>query len=272
MLKVQKYPKFKEFTKSRDSYDLATKGFFIKKNILSKYEIKETVKLLDKLINEDLKTYGSEFLRQKGESGQIRALILRDRWFEKFSNSKFIDSTLKEHLISTGILHLMNGIVTTPNAVHNQSSFHRDFPKPFISSRILSLNIFFALTKFNKETGGTWIVPGSHRIETFPKPDIIEKNKIQINCNPGDVLIFDSMIIHGSGTNFSKKKRYAINSQFTYPFIKQQIDLPEFCKKLNISLKSRVNQRIGGWSISPKSIDEFRYGVNGKRTYRSKQG
>lgn len=272
MTNIQKYPNISFFSKNKEAYKFNTDGYFIKKNVLKKNQISQAKQLIKKYLIEDQNLYGAKFLKNKGEIGQIRSLILRNKWFEIFCNSKFVNKILNDYLSDKSILHLINGIVTSPNIKHNQASFHRDFPKSFICSKPLSINIFYALTKFDGKTGGTWVVPGSHKIESFPKSETIDSNKIQINCNAGDALIFDSMLVHGSGKNYTKSKRFAINTQFTYPFIKQQIDLPEMYKNIKFKLTKKVEQRIGCWTIPPKSIDEFRHGVNGKRTYRSGQG
>jgi len=270
---IQTYLGFSEYSQSKIMYDLSSVGYSVVKNVLSSEEVRITVQYLKKLMDDDIAIYGDSFLRNKGELGQIRAPICRDAWFDIFAHSNFVDEILKSCLYDTSILHLMNGIITSPGFEHNQASFHRDFPKPFVANRPLSINIFYALTEFNKATGGTWLVPGSHKLVDFPSKSIIEKNKIQLTCGPGDVLVFDSMLIHASGINTSEDDRYSLNTQFTLPFVKQQLNMPEFLKICDRQPPdSLVFQRMGGWTIPPKSVDEFRYGVSGERTYRSNQG
>ncbi len=270
---VQRYLGFSEYSASKIMFDLDSVGYSIMKSVLSPEEVRTTIDRLRNLRDEEVSIYGDSFLKSKGEYGQIRAPICRDSWFDMFARSVFVDEVLNSCLYDSSILHLMNGIVTSPNVKHNQALFHRDFPKPFVANRPLSVNIFYALTEFNGTTGGTWLVPGSHKLVDFPSQSLIEENKIQLHCAPGDVIVFDSMLVHASGINTSGDYRYALNTQFTLPFIKQQLDMPEFLKKCDRPTPDDlVFQRMGGWTIPPKSIDEFRHGVNGERTYKSSQG
>jgi len=262
----------KNYSGNELAYELATNGFFVFKNVVNNETVDIAKTKLLEIYNSEINEYGDEFLKSTGELGQLRALILKDSFFEKFVRSDFINKILNDHLTPAAILHLINGIVTKASVSHNQASFHRDFPKPFSSSRPLSLNIFYPLVDFDKKFGGTYFLPGSHKLEEFPSEEIIKNSAVQINCSAGDVIIFDSMLVHAGGKNSSDEVRFAINTQFTFPFIKQQIDLAEYYKSKKLHMDEEVEQRLGCWSIPPKSTKEFRFGKNGKRTYRSGQG
>ncbi len=148
--------------------------------------------------------------------------------------------------------------------------FHRDFNKQFFSDKPLSINAFWVIDEFNENTGGTWVVPYSHKFLSWPSDDFLNSTAIQISANPGSVIFFDSRIIHKGGINRSNKPRRAINHQFTLPFIKQQVDFPSMLKD-KIDKESKLAQTLGFWTIPPKSIEEFRADPE-NRTYRSGQG
>jgi len=270
---IQTFKGFTPFEGSKESYEFTTKGFFIRKNIIPHLLIEKSIKKIETLQTEEINLFGEEFLRNSGELGQIRALICRDPFFEIYCTTPFVDEILKTYLLDTSILHLMNGIVTTPNNLHNQAKFHRDLAKPFLTTPPLSINIFYALTEFTADTGGTWVVPGSHKLREFPSKEIIESTKVQIECEAGDAIIFDSTLVHASGINFSDSKRYALNTQFTPAFLKQQINLPMLAIENEcVFADSKTIQRIGAHAIPPNNLKEFRYGINGERTYRGNQG
>ena len=269
---TQKYPLMRLFDGDEVAYELETSGICVVKSVLSEELIANAKAKLSDIYKQDLKEYGEDWLASSGELGQLRALVLRDKFFEVFVKSDFIDGVLERFLSPTSILHLINGIVTKPSEKHNQSKFHRDFAKPFISNRPLSLNIFYPLVDFGEDFGGTYFLPGSHKVEGFPSNSAIKRTAKQINCSAGDAIIFDSMLIHAGASNQSNQTRFAINTQFTLPFIKQQIDLPVYYETTSFVFQEEIEQRLGCWSVAPKSTKEFRFGKNGRRTYRSGQG
>jgi ectoine hydroxylase-related dioxygenase (phytanoyl-CoA dioxygenase family) len=105
----------------------------------------------------------------------------------------------------------------------------------------------------------------------MPSEDYIEQNKIQIVCPQGSVIFFDSTLWHAGGQNKTKNVRRAINMQWSKPFIKQQLDYPEFMKN-RVDLESRLAQKLGMWTVPPKSVDEYRVSDPKLRTYRGGQG
>jgi len=245
-------------------------GYTIVNNVLSLDECKLISEKLDKLTEEDLKYFGKERLAQLNEIGIIRALMAKDGYFTTLILHPKVYPIVSAIMGETAILHLQNSIIVYPEKKHGQSHFHRDFQKDFVSSKPLSLNAIWMIDDFNRETGATWIVPGTHKESEWPSEEYLEKNAIQVNGKAGSVMIFDSMLIHKGGSNKSNIIRRAVNHQFTRPFIKQQIDLPSFLGE-KYDKNSKIGQILGYWSIPPNSVEQFRCDPD-KRTYRSGQG
>ena len=246
-------------------------GFFIVESVLQEKELEKIRVKMDVIWEKQLTKYGAEFLEKIGDYGQIRAMMLDEPYFYELiihpEILKYVDRAVGE----TAILHLQNGIVLHPQVKHNQAKFHKDFPKDFLPSKILSLNAFIIIDDFDPITGGTWLIPGSHRFLDMPSEKFIEKNKIQIRTQAGSVIFFDSMLWHKGGDNTSSKIRRAINHQYTKPFIKQQLDYPALLKG-KVDLESKLAQKLGFWSVPPKSVEEYRVNDPSLRTYRAGQG
>ena len=136
---------------------------------------------------------------------------------------------------------------------------------------MLSLNFLIAFDKFTKTNGGTYVIPGSHTNPELPSQKYISSDEKQITCPAGSLIILDSNLWHRGGVNLSSRPRRAINQQYTRPFIKQQIDYP-YLLGSKIDLETKLAQRLGYWSIPPKSLEEFRVNDPSKRTYRAEQG
>jgi len=100
--------------------------------------------------------------------------------------------------------------------------FHRDHGQWIEpdSTRTDYLWFFCILDDFTAESGGTWVVPGSHRmrgddkaywdIHHDPSSDLYP-TKIQVNAKAGDVLIVNPNCIHAAGFNYTDKPRRAMN-------------------------------------------------------------
>jgi len=103
---------------------------------------------------------------------------------------------------------------------YNQTNAsHVPAPYPDV---IMGLASIWMLTDFNKETGGTLVVPGSHRMNNNPSDQGIKgvdrhathKTEIQVNGNPGDVLLYDPRLWHAVAPNLSNEARVALVIRF----------------------------------------------------------
>jgi ectoine hydroxylase-related dioxygenase (phytanoyl-CoA dioxygenase family) len=165
---------------------------------------------------------------------------------------------------------LQNASAAFPHVQHFQSAFHRDFAKDFTATKPLSLNAFWCIDDFTLETGATQVVPFSHAFAELPSDAYIEKHSVTVLAPAGSVIFWDSLLLHRTGYNSTERARFGINHMYTRPFLKQQIDFPEFLKN-RIDVESRLGQLFGFWTIPPKSVVEFRVSP-GSRTYRGGQG
>lgn len=246
-------------------------GYFILEGLLNDYVLEKFRKLIDAEWNRQRQIYGENFLRSIGDWGQVRCMMVNEPDFFDLIRMPEIFRYVSEVIGQSAILHLQNGIVLHPDELHNQARYHRDFPRDFLSTKTLSLNTLFAIDPFNAETGGTWVVPTSHRFAEIPSDTFIREHQIQVTMKPGSVLIFDSMLWHKGGKNATSEVRRAINQQYTRPFIKQQISYPDLFRNI-VPIESELAQTLGMWSVPPRSLDEFRVVDRSKRTYRAGQG
>lgn len=250
--------------------EVSQNGFTIIPDVLSLDECKNISYKLDKVNEKEQEEFGKQRLEKLNEIGILRSLLINDKEFTELIIHDKIYPIISELVGETAILHLQNAIIVSPEKKHGQNHFHRDFAKDFVSSKPLSINVFWMIDEFNSKTGATWVVPKTHKIENWPSEEFLEENAIQIKGKAGSVLVFDSMLIHRGGSNVSNIIRRAINHQYTKPFIKQQIDLPRYLKD-KYDKESKIGQVLGYWAVAPKNIEEFRCEPN-KRTYRRGQG
>lgn len=124
------------------------------------------------------------------------------------------------------VMNQCNAVRIPANGVNTQGRWHRDLPyQHFTSNEPIAISVLYALHDFTEENGGTWVLPGSH---LFPEAasDAFRKEKaIQVKMKAGSCIIFNSMMYHAGGKNLTTKERVGINTVYTLPFIKQQVDI-----------------------------------------------
>ena len=270
-MKYQSYVGIELESTSAELEQLKRDGYFVKEKLLSDDLCLEISNELDKLWEHQVNLYGKDLLKKIGDWGQIRGMMEDSKVLQDFIIIKDIHYWVDQIVGETSILHLQNGIVLHPSIGHNQAKYHKDFAKDFLSSKTLSLNTFVAIDDFTIENGGTYVVPGTHNFIEKPSEEYIEANKVQITCPKGTVIFFDSTLWHAGGQNNSKDIRRAVNMQWTKPFIKQQLDYPVIMDG-KIFKESKLGQKLGMWTIPPKSVSEYRVTDPKLRTYRGGQG
>jgi len=109
-------------------------------------------------------------------------------------------------------------------------------PAPYADT-CTKLSSLWMLTEFNANTGGTLVLPGSHRSQTNPSGgDLFDREaphpaELQIEAPAGSVMLFDSRLWHCVAVNHSNEPRYAINVGYTAWWLNLQptrIDSPEY--------------------------------------------
>ena len=85
---------------------------------------------------------------------------------------------------------------------------------------VMHITTLWMLSPFTVETGGTLVVPGSHRSPTNPTADTLfaadEPLPGELNATgeAGDVLIFDSRLWHSTASNLTDEPRVALAIRF----------------------------------------------------------
>lgn len=120
-----------------------------------------------------------------------------------------------------------NGLVTHPG--NERGYWHADWPYNQTNSAriqapypdaVMHLSTIWMLTPFNAETGGTLLVPGSHRSSNNPSGDNgVDRDapyptEISSTGDPGSVLIYDSRLWHSVAPNRSSQTRVAFTARY----------------------------------------------------------
>lgn len=255
---------------NRHLENIAIRGYAIIENVISKEECKIISDKLDILLEKQLQEYGEDRLKMSNDTGTLRMPFVDDEYLTKLIINKRVLKVVNTILGESAILQLQSAPITEPKIEHGQAHWHEDFYYlKLTSDKVIAMTALWAIDDFDETSGGTWVVPFTHKLSERPSEQYLQENKIQIKVKAGSVIVFDSMLVHSGASNKGNSKRHAVNHIYTLPFIKQAIDLPEYVKE-KVDKESKTGQVLGLWSIPPKSVQEYRVPPE-KRTYRSGQ-
>jgi len=223
-----------------------------------------------------LDAVGPHRLERAGELGVLRLMLKFDPVFFRLLEVPEVLATVDATVSSTAILHLQNGFILpsfqgeSPPKVF-QNTFHRDFPR-YLNGYLASVNTFFAIDRFTRENGATFVVPGSHQKCDAPSNVAVKATALPVECDAGSMLVFDSTLWHAAGHNMSGKDRLSINQQFTRSWIKQQMDyVRALGEEVVLRQPPRTQQLLGHYTRVVTSLDEY-YRSENERLYRKGQG
>jgi len=171
--------------------------------------------------------FGREALADIGELDLCRAPLLYDRDFLTLAMHPTVLAVARRMLGDWIVLHLQNGIINRPARRHHQASWHRDLPhQNWVITKPLAISAIVAIDDFSAVTGGTRLLPFTHKNETMPSKSYTERHAVDAQAPAGSVIMFDSMLFHQAGDNRSANVRRAMNHVYSSPIIKQQYDFP----------------------------------------------
>ena len=99
--------------------------------------------------------------------------------------------------------------------IHDKSSL----PMNFNASFALACQTLIPLTHYTATNGAIEIVPGTQKLCEYPTDDNFSINKIILELDPGDLLMYHSLLWHRAGHNISQSDRISLLGQYTAYFI-----------------------------------------------------
>jgi ectoine hydroxylase-related dioxygenase (phytanoyl-CoA dioxygenase family) len=212
---------------ARHAEEVAVKGFTIIPGVFDAQALVTWRRRIDEVYARQEEEFGRAALEAMQEQDVCRAPLLYDLSFVELAAAPEVMAVVRHFLGDWFILNLQNAVINRPSLRHHQSSWHRDLPhQNFVISRPLAINGLIAIDTFSAETGGTQVLPFSHKNERLPSDDYIRNNLQTVAAEAGSVIVFDAMLYHRAGSNTSGAVRRAVNLLYTAPIIKQQYDLP----------------------------------------------
>lgn len=188
-------------------------GFVILRNVFDQPTLSRMRDLLVDIVGYAEKGLEDPFTRyylpHRADQGVLYDLVQRHPEFDEMvRNSRVLDAL--EEAVGADILLYENSVVYKPKGRRNGVPYHQDFisrpdePLKFIA--------WMAIDRVTKDSGALKVIPGSHkqgflpwhRVKGEAHHDRINlealdlTGEMHLELEPGDVLIFNQLVVHGS--------------------------------------------------------------------------
>lgn len=133
----------------------------------------------------------------------------------------------------------------------NKLDLHIDSWIPYLGKKTHMMQFVFLLEKSTENNGCTIAVKNSHKSGKHPHT---KKGKItSITGDPGDVIIWDSRLWHGTKENKINASRWAIVTTLSAWWVKQAMDMPKSLPKKILKKCNKLEKQLLGFcSIPPQ--------------------
>jgi ectoine hydroxylase-related dioxygenase (phytanoyl-CoA dioxygenase family) len=223
----------REFHENRDDVDFYAEeirniGFTVVESGFSADELQLMREKIDAIYEQQEREIGgADVLKRLNDADLARCLVGYDDYFLALAAHPLVVAVTRRLLGENFILMAQNAIINRPSDEHYQVTWHRDLNyQHYVSTRPLGFSALYAIDDFTEETGGTWVIPATHKSEPFPSPEYVRRHRRQISAPAGSILLLDPMLYHRAGVNRSGRLRRSVNHIYTVAMIKQQISLP----------------------------------------------
>jgi hypothetical protein len=243
----------------RPAEEIAILGYTILPSVVAEPDLKQIRTRLDRVYQTQVDEFGLPALQQMQEEDLARCPLAYDPFFLGMALNPMVLALVRKLLGEHFILHLQNGIINQPGRKHHQTSWHRDLPyQDFVCSVPLAVSALVCLDDFEAETGGTLLLPFSHRLDHLPSAEYLDRHAVVAQAKAGSVLVFNAMTYHRAGVNRSGRVRRGLNHVYTIPLIKQQISIPNVLGS-STSVEARLRPVLGYGSESAESPQAWRH-------------
>lgn len=117
--------------------------------------------------------------------------------------------------------------INPPGARTYTGKPHRDV-RAHTGDYHLSLNMLVMLDDFTEENGATLILDGSHHPTDPPSNAVFERHARQVTGKAGDIILFNSLVVHSAAPNRSAASRRCLTLCFGRPYVKPQMDFSRY--------------------------------------------
>lgn len=146
----------------------------------------------------------------RGTARHVANLPTLDQCFHQCIDHPKVLPLIEHFLEPSLILGSLNARIVRPG--DGKQGLHGDIPQPMLNmASPVMMNTIWMLDDFNAVSGGTWVVPGSHKSGLAePRPGFAVPHQLQTEASAGSVLVINGQCWHGGGANTGNANRHAL--------------------------------------------------------------
>ena len=261
---------------------VAEDGFTILEDVFSPERAEALLKRIREIERDTLRPLETGETEEDSSFYRTGGLLRIDPMFWDVPIDPTVTQVVEGVLGKDFLLSTFSGIDLKPNG-NNIQPLHPDdalVPVPRPHERAIGCTVMWVVTPFNEGTGGTRLLPGSHREPLdllFNQDSERMSQTIQPDMKPGSVLVFDHALFHGASDNPSDDWRLGLQVSYHAGWVRPYTnwfrsvpieEVREFPQKLQDLLGYKTYNGIGGASTESGSYRESYAGKGRPRTPR----
>jgi hypothetical protein len=175
----------------------------------------------------------------RGAVGELLKHMLNEKYYQA------LDPALPNYILRGALFRSSKGAMP----------YHIDSFIPYGGDYSSVAQCMLFLSNSTAQNGCTLVVPGSHKSSAYA-PQGFNPQAVQIEAEPGDMIVIDSRLWHATLANDTKADRWALIATFCRWYINQSYDYPRvLSRSLFDSLDDDEKVVFGYCSTVP--LDEF---------------
>lgn len=227
-------------------------GFLIIPNVLDTRTVAKLRIELGTAIEEDLAARPEVF-----DSGMVHNCMFRGEEMAMLLNHPVLNAYAKSLLAEHCIVYAYQSSSLYPRSGNYGSRVHVDCPR-FIPGYMTNAGVIFPMDHFTEQNGATFYLPGSHLADELPSDEDFFANARQIIANKGDMIVFNSRLVHAAGKNLTNHVRHSLTINLCRPFMRQRFDFARMIPDYILDLLNEDGRRMIGMNVRmPTSLEEF---------------
>jgi hypothetical protein len=245
-------------------------GFTVLQNVFSPERAESLCKRVREIERDTLRPLEAGETEADSSFYRTAGLLRLDPMFWDVPIDPVVTQVVESVLGADFLLSTFSGIDLKPSGPTIQPLHPDDalVPVPRPHARPIGCTAMWVLTPFNAATGGTRVLPGSHREPLdllFSQDSERMQQTIQPDMQPGTVLLFDHALFHGAPDNPSDQWRLGLQVSYHAGWVRPYTnwfrsipieEVREFPQKLRDLLGYKTYNGIGSAIAQPGSYRE----------------
>jgi len=208
-----------ETTLERHLAEIGEQGFTIIENVFSAERAETLAKRVREIERDTLRPLAADEREEDSSFFRTSGLLRLDPLFWDVPIDPTVSAIVEGVLGPDYLLSTFTGIDLKPQSGTVQPLHPDDalVPMPRPHPQPIGCTVMWVVTPFNAGTGGTRLLPGSHREPLdllFSQDDERLSHTIQPDLAPGSILVFDHALFHGAADNPSDDWRLGLQVSY----------------------------------------------------------